>query len=669
MNGDSYKYIRFDKSQETRWANRSEIEKSSTCINLNDDNYNASGLPLLSDGNVAFVDDSDTHSLIFGSTGSKKTRLFCMPMVNIFAKAGESFIVTDPKGEIYAQTSGLVKEKGYKTIVLNFRDIGKGDMWNPLSLPYELWHNGFKDEAGILLSDFISTIADKQTSNTKDAFWPEAAQAIATANLYVLMESAKKEQVNVISFAKMSTMGSVRNLKTLNSYLDNDSVPSLNYSSTIAISADNTISGMMSSLGSMLRVFTMNRKLSMMLSNNTFDMRKFGREKTAVYIIVPDEKTTYHFLVTTFVKQVYEILISEAQKEKNRQLPIRVNFVLDEFCNIPKIPDMPSMISAARSRNMRFYLIAQSIHQLKSKYGEDSDTIKGNCDNWIFLTSKELALLNEISELCGNITTPEGRIRRLISVSELQRLSKERGETLIMHTRQYPIITEMADISSYKMFGTHKACDMKTFDMNDIETFSLRKLLNDVKDYNAVAPFASKEHLLAQCCGAMKNEYEQQLYGTTFSDKNEYYPIFLKFINGKISKDELFEAFEIKTNNKHRLDKLLNRAKAKKIVPLEDMEEEDEDYVDVHDEDDFVQTLLDDFDDDEEDEKTQKVEEPEKDELKADFVAFIDEMKKLKVKVKERIVALVGEDFAKYFFEQDIEQLVKDVNELDDFDF
>ena len=153
-------------------------------------------------------------------------------------------------------------------------------------------------------------------------------------------------------------------------------------------------------------------------------LSNFGREKTAVYLIVPDEKTTYHFLVTTFIKQAYEILIAEAQKEKNRQLPIRVNFVLDEFCNIPKIPDMPSMISAARSRNMRFYLVAQSLHQLKGRYGEDADTIKGNCDNWVFLTSKELALLNEISELCGNVVGVDGRIRRLISASELQRLDK-----------------------------------------------------------------------------------------------------------------------------------------------------------------------------------------------------------------------------------------------------
>lgn len=509
MNGDSYKYLRFNTSQETRWATREEIEQSSVHIDLNESDYDAAGLPLLSDGENAFVDNADTHSLIFGATGSKKTRLFCMPMVNIFAKAGESFVVTDPKGEIYAQTSGLVKEKGYKTVVLNFRDLGLGDMWNPLSLPHELWRSGLKDEAGLLLSDFVAAIAERQIANTKDAFWPEAAQALAIANLYVLMEAANPEEVNLTSFTKLCAYGAVNDLKELYEMLDKDSIPSLNYQSTVCISANQTVSGIVSTLYGMLRVFNVNKKLAKMLSDNTFDVRNFGREKTAVYLIVPDEKTTYHFLVTTFIKQAYEILISEAQKEKNRQLPIRVNFVLDEFCNIPKIPDMPSMISAARSRNMRFYLVAQSLHQLRGRYGEDADTIKGNCDNWVFLTSKELALLNEISELCGNVVNGDGQTRRLISVSELQRLNKEKGEVLIMHARQYPVITEMADISMYKMYGRHESVDFVEQTGGNIKSFSLENMLAAIKDLKAIAPFPSEKHKAMQAIAIYRQEMEK----------------------------------------------------------------------------------------------------------------------------------------------------------------
>jgi type IV secretion system protein VirD4 len=187
------------------------------------------------------------------------------------------------------------------------------------------------------------------------------------------------------------------------------------------------------------------------------------------------------------------VLIAEAQKEKERALPVSVNFVLDEFCNIPKIPDMPSMISAARSRNMRFYLVAQSIHQLRSRYGEDADTIKGNCDNWVFLTSKELALLNEISELCGSVYASDHRYRRLISISELQRLDKEKGEALIMHARQYPIITEIADIDQYPMFRGIAPVRMEPFRAPAIGVFSPKRLEMDIRLGKRKAPFPKPE--------------------------------------------------------------------------------------------------------------------------------------------------------------------------------
>ncbi len=506
MNADAYKYIRYNASQETRWATVEEMRSSCSYINLSDEDYPAAGLPIMSDGKEAYVDNTDTHSLIFGATGSKKTRLFCMPMINMMAKAGESFIVTDPKGELYAQTSGLVKSKKYKTVVLNFRDLGKGDMWNPLSLPYELWKDGHKDEAGLLLSDITSTIANPLSQNSSDSYWTEAAQEMAIAGFYVLMESAKKEEVNMKSFANISSQANVKNIKKLAPMMREDSVAATNYNSTACLEAHSTVAGIVGNLHGMLRVFTVNDKLSQMLSDNTFDMRKFGREKTAVYIIVPDEKTTYHFLVTMFLKQVYEIMIAEAQKEPSRALPVRVNFVLDEFCNIPKIPDMPSMISAARSRNMRYFLVVQSLHQLKGRYGEDADTIKGNCENWVFLTSKELDLLNEISELCGDIITSDGQRRRLISTSELQRFNKAKGEALIMHARQYPIISEMADISQYAMFGTYASEDINSCETKPVACYSMKRLLDSINSLEAIAPFASEKHMLVQAQSIYKEE-------------------------------------------------------------------------------------------------------------------------------------------------------------------
>ncbi len=493
MKDNAYKYGRYiNPNQETRWATTEEIQRSGKYIDLSCRKYNAAGLPLLSNGKEAYVDDNDTHSLIFGATGSKKTRLFCMPMLNIFARAGESFIATDPKGELYAKTSGIMKENGYDIVVLNYRDIGYGDMWNPLALPYELYHNGKQEEAISLLNDFVATIAAPQFKRTVDNFWPETASSFALANLLLLMECGKPNEVNMASLAKMCDMSYMDMLDSLSEEMAPDSLAGMNYRGVFS-AAENTKKSIYVTLFGMVRIFNTQKNLTTMLSGNTVDIRNFGKRKTAVYIIVPDEKTTYHFLVTTFIKQAYEILISEAQKTAERTLPVRVNFVLDEFCNIPTVPDMPSMISAARSRNMRFYLVAQSLHQLRGRYGEDADTIKGNCDNWVFLTSKELDLLNEISELCGTICTSDNRSRRLISVSELQRLDKEKGEALIMHARQYPIITEIADIDMYPMFNKLPGVAMKRASTPNLGIFSIPHLYEDVKKKKREAPF-SKPH-------------------------------------------------------------------------------------------------------------------------------------------------------------------------------
>lgn len=493
MSNNLYKYGRYlNRDQETRWATVEEIRRSGTYVDLNAAHYPGAGLPLLSDGREAYVDSSDTHTLIFGATGSKKTRLFCMPMINFFAKAGESFIATDPKGELYEKTAGIAEENGYDIVVLNFRDIGKGDMWNPLSLPYELYHSGKKDEAISMLNDFIVAFADRQFARTNDVFWPEMASSFALANLLLLMECARPSEVNMASLAKLCSSEEEPKLKYLADKMSGSSLAGMNYRG-IFTAAENTKRSIYATLFGMIRIFNTQKPLTTMLSGNTVDIRKFGTRKTAVYVIVPDEKTTYHFLITTFIKQVYETLIREAQKYEGKRLPVRINFVLDEFCNMPRLPDMPSMISAARSRNMRFYLVAQSMHQLRGKYGEDADTIKGNCENWVFLTSKELELLNEISELCGSIYTSDGRPRRLISVSELQRLNKERGEALIMHSRQYPIITELADIDGYKMFEGFPAPVMKPFALPVLNTFSLDEFVYEVQKRSRRFPFSTEE--------------------------------------------------------------------------------------------------------------------------------------------------------------------------------
>jgi type IV secretion system protein VirD4 len=495
---ENYKFGRYiSKDNDSRWADSSEIKNASTIkrINIEDDDCPSGGLPVISDGRTAYVDHSDTHTLIFGSTGSKKTRLFGMPLINILAMAGESFIATDPKGELFDRTSGLVVAKGYEIIVLNFRDLKQSDFWNPLMLPYILYHNGHLDEAVSLINDFINALAEPQRKYTKDIYFIDLACSQMLANLLFFIDTASPDEANIYNFANyFAEKSSPGSTEKISKCVADGSIASINFKSVLTNKyAERTFGNVSSCVTNMLNPFIIRKSLCQILSRSSFDIKSIGKEKKAIYIIVPDEKTTLHFLVTAFIKQTYEALISEAQNQHYKRLPIRLNFVLDEFCNIPAIPDMASMISAARSRNMRFFLMAQSLWQLRQKYKEDAETIKGNCDNWVFLTSREYKLLDEISKLCGETFYRESdgslKSRPLISVSELQRFKKEYGETLILHGRNYPFVSELPDINNYK-FKIYPSVKKKVQQLPNINRYDVDKVISEILNQKRHLPFS-----------------------------------------------------------------------------------------------------------------------------------------------------------------------------------
>ena len=203
-----------------------------------------------------------------------------------------------------------------------------------------------------------------------------------------------------------------------------------------------------------MRALAIQPSLLNMLSHNDIDYDSITEKPTAIFLIVPDEKTGYHSLISLFVKQSYEYLVYKAQQEIacGKNLKYRVNYILDEFSSLPTINDFPAMITAARSRNIRFNLFLQSKHQLNLRYNEEANTIMANCENWIFLTSREIVFLREVSELCGELTNSQSK--HLLTTSELQRLDKSSGEALVLHGRAKPFISRLADIDELYPIGT-----------------------------------------------------------------------------------------------------------------------------------------------------------------------------------------------------------------------
>ena len=435
-----------DLNPESRFATREEIRDSGTWIDISEASVGAAGIPLMIEKNHLLIDAEDHHNLILGSTRTGKTRRLILILLHILLKAACSVVVIDVKGELKRYTSGMARELGYKIIDLNLRDFKSGDCWNPLYEPYRLYHSGEQDTAIEMLSDFMSGLAAPKEARNVDPFWPGQAKILGKVITQLMCECLPEHMVHPMNLADIGSEANHEVLERISESIEYTSEAAVCFRGVFS-SAEKTRESIEVTFYDMVKIFTENKRVAQMLSRSTFDMHEIGKEKTIVYIEIADEKNTYHQIVSIFIKQLYEVLVGDAKKKKDGSLDIPVHMVMDEFCNIPRIGNMSNMITAAASRNIFLSLVVQSYHQLEGLYGADADTIKGNCQNWYYLFSREVSMLEEISTLCGEIVKITGGRRRLISVSELQRLKM--GEVLVMHDRLYPYVGYFPDISEY----------------------------------------------------------------------------------------------------------------------------------------------------------------------------------------------------------------------------
>jgi type IV secretion system protein VirD4 len=424
-------------------------------IGLSDFNVLLGGVPLSfnSGKNSVFVDPTDAHTLVIGSTGSKKSRLFAMPAIKILTSAHESMIISDPKGELYSNSADALKEAGYTLFVFNLRDPDFGNCWNPLYEPYKYYENGEINKACELVNDVAVTIA-QSLENSKDPYWPQTATSLFFGLSILLLKYCKEHKEpngahigNVLKLRQiLFNKGKQIDTKIWDD-ISNDAIISAAMSGANN-EANSTRAGILSTFDQMVRIFSLQPNLVNTLAFNDIEWTIYERP-TAYFIIMPDEKTTYNGLVALFIKQSYEKLIDiYSSFDRTKKKNVRVNYILDEFSSLPKINDFPAMISAARSRDIRFNLIMQSNHQLQSKYEHESETIRDNCINWMFLNSREYQLLDNLSKLCGSYWDGNSS-REHIKIEDLQRLDKKRGEALILRGREKPYIATLPDISKY----------------------------------------------------------------------------------------------------------------------------------------------------------------------------------------------------------------------------
>ena len=470
----------------SRWAKAKEMKANLKLVTPGDKTCEHAGVPLMCNGKELWIDDSEYHTLVIGATGSGKTQSTILPTVKVLAKKGESLICTDPKGEIYEKTGNMLKEKGYNIILLNFRNPQKGNAWNPLSLPYRLYTNDNKDKAIELLDDLALNILYEESSGNADPFWEKTSADYFSGLSLGMFDDTTEDKININSISLTTTVGEDKcggstYVKEYFGLKDPNSAAYINASGTIMAPSE-TKGSIIAVFKQKIKLFSSRENLSEMLSHSDFDIESIGKQKTAVFIIIQDEKKTYHSLATIFVKQCYETLIDVAQQNGGK-LPVRTNFLLDEFANMPPLKDVTTMITAARSRQIRFTLIIQNFAQLTQVYGkENAETIKGNCGNIIYLISTELAALEEISKLCGEVKSKKDdktASTPLVTVSDLQRMKQ--FDQIVLRMRQQPFKTSFVPDFKIDWGKKYLPATYPDRDKGQVSVFDIRDFVKQKK--------------------------------------------------------------------------------------------------------------------------------------------------------------------------------------------
>lgn len=275
---------------------------------------------------VYFIDD-DLHSLTIGATRSGKTRSLVLQSINNTALSGENMIISDPKGELYEYTCIELKRLGYNVLTLDFKTPLKSSKYNFLQPVIEAIKQKNTPKAENYASDIVQSLVGDVKGNG-EAIWNNGEKAVIRATIMaVVMENIENPQLqnlpNVYHF--ISEMCKEQEDKTtlIDTYLDflkeiDKTHPAIASFAPAQMAASKTRASFYTSALSTLNIF-MDSYVASMISENEIDINKFNEEKTALFMILPDEKTTFYGLCSLFVNQVYTKLVEMAD-EKGRKI-------------------------------------------------------------------------------------------------------------------------------------------------------------------------------------------------------------------------------------------------------------------------------------------------------------------------------------------------------------
>lgn len=423
---------------------------------------------------IALIDTDDVHLLMIGAAGVGKTAYYLYPNLEYACASGMSFITTDTKGDLYRNYAGIAKEYyGYNISVLDLRNPMMSDGNNLLHMvnkymdkyKEESTNLSFKAKAEKYAKIIAKTIifSDTESSNNygQNAFFYDSAEGLLTSIILVIAEFCEIEERHIISVFKIvqdllqpSKVKGISKFQELMNTLPDDHKAKW-FAGSALNTSEQAMMSVLSTILSRLNAFIDSEIEQILCFETTVDIEKFCSEKSAIFLVMPEEDNTKYFMISLLIQQYYREILAFSD-EHGGKLSNRIVLYLDELGTIPKIQSIEMMFSASRSRGISIVALIQSLAQFEKNYGkEGASIIVDNCQDTLFggfAPNSETAKV--LSENLGYKTVLSGSVskgkndpsqslqmiqRPLLTTDELKTLKK--GSFILMKTGTYPMRT------------------------------------------------------------------------------------------------------------------------------------------------------------------------------------------------------------------------------------
>lgn len=343
------------------------------------------------------------NTLVCGGSGAGKTRFYCKPNL---MQANTSFVILDPKGEILRDTGGLLKKKGYEIRVLDLISMEKSHCYNPF-----VYLQSDNDVQRLVTNLFKSTTP--KGAQAQDPFWDTAASMLLLALIFYLRYEAPEEEQNFPMVMEMLRAGAIEDeednrptpLDNLFSDLEmeNPDHIAVKYYHNYHSGSAKTIQSIQITLAARLEKFNL-ESLAAITQTDELDLPSMGEKKVALFALIPDNDSSFNFLVSILYTQLFQQLFYSADHVHGGSLPVPVHFLMDEFANVSLPDDFDKILSVMRSRGVSVSIILQNLAQLKALFEKQWESIVGNCDEFLYLGGNEQSTHKYVSELLGKET-------------------------------------------------------------------------------------------------------------------------------------------------------------------------------------------------------------------------------------------------------------------------